>query len=68
MTLKEKEAVMGYCSAMAQARRMLGQGILSGEDYALIDEVMLQKYSLKKISLFREQPLISVGNRGNIRR
>ncbi len=68
MMLEEKEAVMGYCSAMAQARRMLGQDIISGEDYALIDEVMLQKYSLKKFSLFREQPLISRGNRGNIRR
>ena len=33
--------IIGYCSAIAQARRMLKMGIISMDDYEKIDHVLL---------------------------
>ena len=37
--------IIGYCSAIAQARRMLKMGIISMDDYEKIDHVLLEKYA-----------------------
>lgn len=46
--------IIGYCSAIAQARRMLKMGIISMDDYEKIDHVLLEKYKLSLSSLYRD--------------
>ena len=50
--------IIGYCSAIAQARRMMKLGIISLEDFEKIDRVLLQKYNLTLSSLFRDKALL----------
>ena len=38
--------VFAYCSAMAQARRMLSLRLITKEEYGKIDTMMLHKYGL----------------------
>ena len=58
--------IIGYCSAIAQARRMLKIGIISLEDFEKIDCVLLKKYSLPLSSLFRDKGLLYKESRGNM--
>lgn len=39
--------VFSYCSAMAQARRLMCDGIITAKDYEEIDTILLQKYNLQ---------------------
>lgn len=50
--------IIGYCSAIAQARRMMKLGIISLEDFEKIDRVLLKKYNLTLSSLFRDKALL----------
>ena len=50
--------ILAYCSAMAQARRMLSLRLITREEYGKIDTMMLQKYGLSLGSLFRDMTLI----------
>ena len=50
--------IIGYCSAIAQARRMLKLGIISLEDFEKIDHVLLKKYNMPISSLFRDKELL----------
>ena len=58
--------IIGYCSAIAQARRMLKLGIISLDDYEKIDHALLKKYKLPLSSLYRDIALINKENRGNM--
>ena len=58
--------IIGYCSAIAQARRMMKLGIISLEDFEKIDRVLLKKYNLTLSSLFRDKGLLYKGSRGNM--
>ena len=58
--------VLGYKSAMAQARRLLSPGIVTEAEYAIIDTTMAEKYSLSSRSLFRENDLLYSSIRGNM--
>jgi len=58
--------ILGYKSAMAQARLMLSKGIISEDEYAIIDTMMAEKYGLCSCSLFRENDLLCGGTRGNM--
>ena len=58
--------IIGYCSAIAQARRMLKMGIISLEDYKKIDSILLKKYNLTLSSLFRDKALLYKESRGNM--
>lgn len=58
--------VLGYKSAMAQAWLMLSKGIITTEEYAIIDTMMAEKYGLCSCSLFRENGLLCSGTRGNM--
>jgi len=60
------DRVLGYKSAMAQARRMLAAGIISGSEYAIIDTMMAEKYGLSSCSLFRENDLLHSSISGNM--
>lgn len=60
------EALFAYKSAMAQADAMLRKGLLSKEEYDIIDTMMAKKYGLCSCSLFRENDLLYIGFRGNM--
>jgi len=58
--------IIGYCSALAQARRMMKLGIISLEDFEKIDHLLLKKYHLSLPSLFRDKALLYPKTRGNM--
>ena len=60
------DLVLGYKSAMAQARRMLSASIITEAEYAIIDTMMAEKYGLSSCSLFRENELLHSSIRGNM--
>lgn len=55
-----------YLASMLQAKRMLTMGILTSDDYALIDTMMAKKYGISSCSLYRGIDLIYDGFRGNM--
>ena len=55
-----------YTAVMAQANRMLNEGILSAEEYAEIDTKVADKYGLSSCCLFRENTLLYKGIDGNM--
>lgn len=69
MTVMNEEIysrVLGYKSAMVQARRMLANGIISGPECAKIETIIAEKYGLTSCSIFRENDFINYGLRGNM--
>lgn len=58
--------ICGYKSAMAQARLMLSNGILTETEYLEIDTMMAEKYGLSSCSLFRDNDLLYKENDGNM--
>ncbi len=60
------DRILGYKSAMVQARRMLIENIINEAEYAIIDTMMTEKYCLSSCSLFRENDLPYSSIRGNM--
>ena len=60
------KALMGYKSAMSQARLMLSKGLISAEEYGIIETKMCCIYGINFDSLFRENDWIISEFRGNI--
>jgi len=60
------EQVLAYRSAMAQAGVMRLKEIITAEEYAKIDTMMLQKHGLSLCSIFRDIDLITSGIKGNM--
>lgn len=55
-----------YLAAMLQAKQMLSMGILTPEDYATIDTIMVEKYRISSCSLYRGVDLLYSEFRGNM--
>lgn len=55
-----------YLSSMLQAKRMLMTGIMTLEDYSIIDTMLAEKYEISSCSLYRGIDLIYRGFRGNM--
>ena len=55
-----------YLASMLQAKRMLSTGILTPEDYAIIDTILADKFGISLCSLYRGIDLIYDGFRGNM--
>lgn len=60
------EQVLAYCSAMAQARRMVNMLLISQAEYTKIDAMMLKKYNLSATSIYRDIRLITAAVRVNM--
>ena len=60
------KALMGYKSAMAQARLMLSRGLITADEYGIIETKMCCIYGINFDSLFRENDWIISEFRGNI--
>lgn len=61
-----RERLEQYLAAMLQAKQMLSMGILTLEDYAMIDTIMVEKYRISSCSLYRGIDLLYDGFRGNM--
>lgn len=48
-----EERLWNYQTAMAMARQMLSQGIITGKEYAKIDATIAKKYGVSSCSIFR---------------
>lgn len=60
------KALMGYKSAMAQARLMLSRGLITADEYGIIEAKMCGIFGINFDSLFRENDWIISEFRGNI--
>lgn len=66
MDNKTYQALLGYKSAMAQAKLMLSKGLLTTEEFGIIDTKMCEKFGINFCSLFRENDWINTDFRGNM--
>ena len=57
---------LAYCSAMAQARRMLEQRLITQAEYQKFEALMLKKYNLSQNSIYRDIRLITATVRANM--
>ena len=55
-----------YLASMLQAKRMLSMGILTPEDYAKIDTIIVKKYGISSCSLYRGIDLLYASFNGNM--
>ena len=55
-----------YLASMLHAKRMLSMGIITSEDYTIIDTMQSEKYGISSSSLYRGIDLIYDGFRGNM--
>ena len=60
------QALMGYMASMAQAKIMLSKGLITAEEYSVIETKMCDIFGINSDSLFRENDWIYTDNRGNI--
>ena len=55
-----------YLASMLQAKRMLSLGIITPEDYAIIDTMQREEFGISSCSLYRGIDLIYSSFRGNM--
>ena len=67
MKIELAKKVAAYRTAMSVAREMVSKGILTEEEYAVIDTKMAGKYGLNSSTIFRRIDLINSGTDVNIR-
>lgn len=60
------EKVIGYRRAMAMVKAMLSEGVITSEEYAIIDTMMAEKYGLFSCTIFRRNDWINADNDGNM--
>ena len=63
---KTFQALLGYKSAMAQARLMRSQGLITNDELAIIETKMCEIYGINFGSLYRDIDWINTPFRGNM--
>ena len=66
MEIEFYEALTKYKSAMTQAKIMFSKGLISAEEYAIIDTNMCGRFGINLDSLYRDNDLIITDLYGNI--
>lgn len=66
MDSKTFQGLVGYKSAMAQAQLMLSKGLISAEEYGIIETKMCGLFGINFSSLYRENDWILGTSDGNI--
>jgi len=56
----------GYVSAMAQAKILYSKGIITAQEYGVIETKMCEKFGINCCSLFRQNDWINTHFRVNI--
>ena len=60
------QQITAYQSAMAQARRMLSQALITHAELAKIEKKLAERHSLNYGNLDRDIDLLSLDSRGNM--
>ena len=60
------KSLLGYKSAMPQARVMLSKGLINATEYGVIEKKMGEIFGNNSISLYRENDWINTPFRGNM--
>ena len=66
MTDAYRTRLENYLASTLQAKRMLSLGIITPEDYAIIDTMQREKFGISSCSLYRGINLIYGEFRGNM--
>ena len=66
MDSKTFQALLGYKSAMAQARLMLSKGLITAAEYGIIETKMCGIFGINFGSLYRDNDWINGATDGNI--
>ena len=66
MDSKTCDALLGYKSVMAQARAMREQGLITAEEFTIIETKMCEIYGINFGSLYRDIDWINTPFRGNM--
>ena len=66
MTNEYRAKMEAYLSSMAQFKKMLSMGILTPDDYAIINTIIAKKYGISLCSLYRGIDLLYSNSRGNM--
>lgn len=66
MTEDYRTRLESYLASMLQAKQMLSMGIITPDDYAIIDTMTAEKYGISSCSLYRGIDWIYDGFRGNM--
>lgn len=66
MTDNYRTRLESYLASMLHAKRMLSMGIITPEDYAIIDTMQRERFEISLCSLYRGIDLIYSGFRGNM--
>ena len=60
------DALTKYKSAMMQAKMMLSKGLITQQEYTIIEAKMCGKFGINSVSLYRDIDWINSAFRGNI--
>ena len=60
------DKLKAYCLIMIQAEKMLSCGIISKEEYAIIDTKAADRSGISSCSIYRGNPLMYKGSRVNM--
>ena len=66
MTNEYYDAVISYKLAMTLVKKMFLKGLLTPEEYGIIETKMCQKYGINSCSIYRENDWIYTKTRGNM--
>ena len=60
------KGIVGYKSAMAQARILVERGLITPKEYRVIETKMCTEFRINCGSLYRENEWINTNSRGNM--
>ena len=63
---KQYSSLVSYKSAMSQAKLMYSKGIITAEEYEIIETKMCEKFGINSCSIFRDNEWINTLLRGNM--
>lgn len=63
---KHYSSLISYKSAMSQAKLMYSKGIITAEEYEIIETKMCEKFGINSCSIFRDNEWINTLLRGNM--
>lgn len=63
---EQYSSLIAYKSAMSQAKLMHSKGIITSEEYEIIETKMCEKFGINSCSIFRDNEWINTLFRGNM--
>lgn len=66
MSKEHRKNVENYYASLMQIKSMLSLNIINNDDFNKIEDIIANKYCIKKSSIYRSNNLIHFSFRGNI--